>query len=884
CSDANEAFGDSNADGGDTGVYGTDPATVDANGLVTTAAYNTGTVAAVTTADTDLDSDGLVGVCDLDDDGDGNPDTTDPNTGVPTTSPDSDNATGGIPVTTQILANDDYLNDGDVNNLGTTTITDAGTGTATGTISFDATTGELTYTPTLAEGGTVVTVDYTVCNDASGSAICTTETVTITVAYGDEDGDGVPDNLDQCPGFDDAADVDGDGVADGCDLDDDNDGIADIDESAGNFPDGDEDGDGIPNWMDTTDNDPGNTIGDGSATIYTDTDGNGIPDVYDFDGDGVPNHLDLDSDNDGIYDSLEAGATDNDNNGIADGIDTNNNGVPDSAGTGVTPIDTLSDGSFDFLNLDSDGDGCSDANEAFGDSNADGGDGGSYGIGEPQLAINANGTVTGVDYTTGTNLDVVTAGPDTDSDGFANSCDDDDDGDGTPDVLDPNPLTPTATDDATTADVGVPVTVSVLDNDDYLDNTDVNNLGTTTVTNLGTGTATGTVTINPATGEITYTPTGAEAGTDVTIVYEVCNDTTGTPICSQATVTISVSNLPDSDGDGVNDYVDLDDDNDGILDTDESPGLPAPSLDDDNDGIPNYLDSDQPGFVDANGDGVDDQYDFDGDGVPNHLDLDADNDGIYDVVETGGTDVNNDGQADDTDGDSTNNNGVPNSANGGTGNTPIDSGTNPTTPDFLDTDSDEDGCSDANEAYNDATADAGDGGQYGSGDPLTVSSGQVNANGTVVSAAYNTGSVSAVTTADTDIDGDGLVGICDLDNDGDGDPDTTDPDPNDPCVYNVSTQVLADVAVSWTLLDCDGDGTPNGVDTNPEDPCEDDGTVGDEDLTNAVFANADCDGDGVTNGDEIDPDGNGIDDGNGTDWNNPCDYNAADVTLTQGGP
>ena len=33
----------------------------------------------------------------------------------------------------------------------------------------------------------------------------------------DSDGDGIPDIVDNCPGFDDTVDSDGDGVADGCD-------------------------------------------------------------------------------------------------------------------------------------------------------------------------------------------------------------------------------------------------------------------------------------------------------------------------------------------------------------------------------------------------------------------------------------------------------------------------------------------------------------------------------------------------------------------------------------------------------------------------------------------------------------------------------------------
>ncbi|MBU2920192.1 DUF11 domain-containing protein, partial [Winogradskyella psychrotolerans] len=196
-------------------------------------------------------------------------------------------------------------------------------------------------------------------------------------------------------------DSDCDGVYDSSDLDSDNDGILDIDEGlSGNIPTGDADGDGVLNYLDVIDN---GGVGDGSATDYTDLDGNNIPDVFDVDGDGVPNHLDLDSDNDGIYDVDEAGGTDANNDGIADGA-VNTEGVPATAGTGLTPIATTS-GIFNFLNTDSDGDGCSDANEAYDDNNADGGDGGQFGLGDPSTVNIANGLVseTGVDYTKGTN-------------------------------------------------------------------------------------------------------------------------------------------------------------------------------------------------------------------------------------------------------------------------------------------------------------------------------------------------------------------------------------------------------------------------------------------------------------------------------------------------
>ena len=59
--------------------------------------------------------------------------------------------------------------------------------------------------------------------------------------------------------------------------------------------------------------------------------------------------------------------------------------------------DTDSDGIPDSLDLDSDGDGCSDANEYYKDENADGGDGGEYGTGTP--TVNPDGSVIAAPYT-----------------------------------------------------------------------------------------------------------------------------------------------------------------------------------------------------------------------------------------------------------------------------------------------------------------------------------------------------------------------------------------------------------------------------------------------------------------------------------------------------
>ncbi|MBU2945544.1 Ig-like domain-containing protein [Zobellia uliginosa] len=271
--------------------------------------------------------------------------------------------------------------------------------------------------------------------------------------------------------------------------------------------------------------------------------------------------------------------------------------------------------------------------------------------------------------------------------------------------------------------------------------------------------------------------------------------------------------------------------------------------------------------------------DNDNDGVANSLDLDSDNDGIYDVLESGGTDADANGIADGA----ISTDGIPDTA--GTGTIPTE--TTAGTPDFLNVDSDGDTCSDANEAYESNTADNGDGSEYNDADTATVSdgSGKILANGLVAAAAYTTGAVSAVITEDLDLDGDGLVGICDLDDDGDGDPDVTDTDPLNPCVYSTN-QVVANVEASWNDLDCDGDGETNGFEvtngTDPSDPCE--VTVptvrAPSDENYAVWAAEDCDGDNVDNGTEVtngtdpfntDTDGDGVQDDVDSDALDPCD-------------
>ena len=118
---------------------------------------------------------------------------------------------------------------------------------------------------------------------------------------------------------------------------------------------------------------------------------------------------------------------------------------------------------------------------------------------------------------------------------------DDCDGDGTPNGTDPNTSTPTATNDSGTATVGQISSINILNNDDYLDNSDASNLGTTSITDTGNGTAGGTIAFDASTGELDYTPLAGEAGTTVTVEYEVCNNASGTAVCQTAMVTISVA-------------------------------------------------------------------------------------------------------------------------------------------------------------------------------------------------------------------------------------------------------------------------------------------------------------------------------------------------------
>lgn len=125
--------------------------------------------------------------------------------------------------------------------------------------------------------------------------------------------------------------------------------------------------------------------------------------------------------------------------------------------------------------------------------------------------------------------------------------------------------------------------------------------------------------------------------------------------------------------------------------------------------------------------------DNDSDGISNQIDLDSDNDGIYDAEEAGHNLANTGGRISGPYGINGLADAVETTAESGIINYTIRNtdGTDP--PDYLDTDSDDDGCVDANEAYSSANADSDDNGHYGSGLPPTVT-----VDGLVSAASYGT--------------------------------------------------------------------------------------------------------------------------------------------------
>ncbi|MGB5204371.1 MAG: gliding motility-associated C-terminal domain-containing protein, partial [Eudoraea sp.] len=407
----------------------------------------------------------------------------------------------------------------------------------------------------------------------------------------DSDGNGLDDNYEETPGS--------------CG------GLVPIDSDLDSYPDYldiDSDNDGI------LDNVEAQTTADFQAPCGMDSDGNGLDDHYEespgscgglipvnTDGDSQPDYRDIDSDNDGILDNVEAQEAasfqppcgmDSDGNGLDDHYEN----TPGS-GEGLHPINSDNDPNPNFRDIDSENDGLPDNIEAQTtsgyilpsglDDDKDGLDNAYEGTGDQGLTPeNTDGTDEPDYLDTDTDNDLVPdnnegndfnfdgipdqtfTGTDTDEDGL-------DDGYEGSDLNDPFLVNDEITDPATDLpDTDGTEDVNYRDLDDDGDGLD--------------------------------TP-DEDANED----GDPTNDDTsgnGTPDYLDPDTT-NTDPDPDTDGDGVKDSTDLDDDNDGLLDTEEDP-----NLDTDDNPLTNPLDSD-------------------GDGFPNHLDIDSDNDGLPDNIE-----------------------------------------------------------------------------------------------------------------------------------------------------------------------------------------------------------------------------------------------------------
>ncbi|WP_340931320.1 PA14 domain-containing protein [Polaribacter marinaquae] len=730
---------------------------------------------------------------------------------------------------------------------------------------------------------------------------------------GDTDNDGILDHLD--------LDADNDGIADVVEAggtDTNGDGKAD------NFTDADNDG-----FNDVVDGDPTNALANGSdangantdnALIVTgaDTNNDGTPNSYpngDTDNDGILDHLDLDSDNDGIADVVEAGGTDTNGDGKADnftdadndgfndvvdgdptnalangsdangantdnalivtGADTNNDGTPNSYPNG----DTDNDGILDHLDLDADNDGIADVVEAGGtDTNGDGKadnftDADNDGFNDVVDGDPTNALANGSDAN-GANTDnaLIVTGADTNNDGTPNSYPNGDtDNDGILDHLDLD------SDNDGIADV-VEAGGTDTNGDGKADNfTDADNDGFNDVVDgdptnaLANGSD-----ANGANTDNALIVTGADTNND------------GTP-----------NSYPngDTDNDGILDHLDLDADNDGIADVVEAGGTDTNGdgkadnfTDADNDGFNDVVDGDPTNALangsdangantdnalivtgdDTNNDGTPNSYpngDTDNDGKLDFIDIDADNDGIPDNIEG---QTSSDYVAPSGIGSSitdANNNGVDdNYEDGQIGLTPVNTDSSvDNIPDYLDSDSDNDGILDIVEnGDTDNVLSGSDIDNDGLDDNFDDNNDTSIQGSTVNDGLGNSDKVTNITNlenaygdADNDFPGAGDLDYRDTsDRDNDGIADNIDIDDDNDGILD-----LVENGNNDADGDEDGDGTPNYRDTT------DNGNAGDGSVTNYTDSNSDgipdvydFDNDGIANHIDLDADNDGIPD------------------------
>ncbi len=449
----------------------------------------------------------------------------------------------------------------------------------------------------------------------------------------DTDGDGVPNDVDEMPLDENStSDQDGDGISDLDDLDIDGDGWDNYAErvclgeatfphlDANNTPN-DTDGDGL---CDMTATSQTNLDPDGTILDY-DSDNDGTPDAsdafplddtetLDTDNDRIGNNADLDDDGDDYNDTYEVECGSDPLMGTSQPVDSDDdttynattNAVisgmcdaldPDDDNDGVNddidwaPYDTQEssdsdmDGYGDNADMDDDNDGwwdscedadwlaaseiqviwnfgenvttpsnCPDAVDAFPNDDGEWIDTDGDGTGNNEDLNDDNDAWTDAEENDcGTNpLDVTSVPADYDEDGICDVVDTDDDGDGTPDTTDSFPLDSNENLDYDNDGIG-DIADTDDDNDGWLD-TEEPNCGTDPMDAFSV----------PADNDRDY----AEIGGQACDILDVDDDNDFVLDADDA-FPMDPSEQVDTDGDGIGDNGDMDDDGDGWLDITE---------------------------------------------------------------------------------------------------------------------------------------------------------------------------------------------------------------------------------------------------------------------------------------------------------------------------
>ena len=600
----------------------------------------------------------------------------------------------------------------------------------------------------------------------------------------------------------------------------------------------------------------------------------------DYDGDSIPDGLDADDDNDGYDDTVETaeGTDPEDENSTPADLDGDfipDSSDPDRDGDGISNTDEATNGT-DPDDADTDSDGISDGTEGTTDSDSDG----------TIDALESNTNDTDNDGVTDQSDTANNDGSnDTDGDGISNANETavgtdpenasdtppDQDGDGTPDSIDPDRDGDGYSNNQEVTDGSNPDDSSSLPTDrdaDGISNTDEASNGTDpdNADTDGDGINDGTEGTTDSDGDGTI---------DALESNNTDTDSDGVPDQSDSQNTDPNN---DSDGDGVSnqnevaqgsDPQDRDTDQDGVEDNnDVSPT--DPESDSDGDGL---SDSDEqiigsnPLSADTDSDGISDDVevllndddvarDTDGDGTPDYADQDDDGDGTPTINESGDSDGDGitdsrdaDSNPNDSNGNDSDNDGIPDPSECTTPSHCRDSD-NDGTPDYMDEDSDNNGIDDINEGNPERDSD-GDGipdvqDTDDDGDGISDEDEYADADNPSSEDTDNDGipdykdSDSDQSDGRNDSDNDGLSDEEEIgddannprDSDADGIPDYADTDSDndgmsdrDEGTTDTDNDGIIDVLES-ALLDADTDGVPDQFDDanmNPENDTDGDG-------------------------------------------------------------